>query len=149
MSNSFDFLGLTISLSPSLSMGAVCRVEDVFQGEAGNTSSVREKLQKRDYQCPCGKKEAKGEEKGLSEPEDVGLLFSTQVGTRQDSTRAYLRPETAQGVYTQFANIATSLRTHLPFGMFLLREGENKLKPPRNVCNLQGLDKSVNHFEMR
>ena len=54
----------------------------------------------------CAKQ--KGQSPGRSSPrmsEDVGGL-------------AYLRPETAQGVYVQFGNITNSMRARLPFGMF-------------------------------
>lgn len=66
--------------------------------------------------CPnCG---AKGAEKGLQAPRPFNLLFRTMVGPVEDrSAEAFLRPETAQGVYVHFANVATTTRRRLPFGV--------------------------------
>jgi glycyl-tRNA synthetase len=55
----------------------------------------------------------------LTEPRDFNLLFRTHVGPTDDSgTEAYLRPETAQGIFVHFANIVASSRTaKLPLGV--------------------------------
>lgn len=55
----------------------------------------------------------------LTEPRDFNLLFRTHVGPTNDSgTEAYLRPETAQGIFVHFANIVASSRTaKLPLGV--------------------------------
>ena len=52
--------------------------------------------------CPsCGSRKA-----GFSFPQHFNLLFKTTVGTSSDSgSEAYLRPETAQGAYINFANV--------------------------------------------
>jgi glycyl-tRNA synthetase len=45
-------------------------------------------------------------------------MFRTQVGPVEDETNmAYLRPETAQGMFVNFANVATTMRRRLPFGI--------------------------------
>jgi glycyl-tRNA synthetase len=55
----------------------------------------------------------------LTEPRDFNLLFRTQVGpTDGHGTEAYLRPETAQGIFVHFANIVASSRSSkLPLGV--------------------------------
>ena len=65
--------------------------------------------------CPdCG---ATGEA-GLADPRTFNMLFKTTVGPVQDDgSTAYLRPETAQGVYTQWRNIHTVTRQKLPLGV--------------------------------
>ncbi len=55
---------------------------------------------------------ASGKQKGQS-PGRTSPRMSEDVGGL-----AYLRPETAQGVYVQFGNIANSMRARLPFGTF-------------------------------
>ena len=46
------------------------------------------------------------------------LMFQTHVGAVQDSASvAYLRPETAQGIFINFNNVVTSMRLKLPFGI--------------------------------
>ncbi|MBI2049216.1 MAG: glycine--tRNA ligase [Parcubacteria group bacterium] len=45
------------------------------------------------------------------------MMFQTQVGAGKDSVTAYLRPETAQGMFANFKNVADSLHPKLPFGL--------------------------------
>ena len=46
------------------------------------------------------------------------LMFKTFIGVTEDSTNTvYLRPETAQGIFVQFKNVARSTRKKLPFGV--------------------------------
>ena len=61
--------------------------------------------------CPeCG-----GE---LTEPRMFNLMFKTYVGPLEDSaSKAFLRPETAQGIFVNFANVVTTTRKKLPFGI--------------------------------
>ncbi len=64
-----------------------------------------------DNKCP----ECKGD---LSEPRQFNLMMKTFVGSvEDDSSMAYLRPETCQGIYVNFKNILTSNRLKLPFGI--------------------------------
>jgi glycyl-tRNA synthetase len=70
----------------------------------------------------CGKKPSKhpGEysECDLTEPRDFNLMFETHVGAvREDASVAYLRPETAQGIFVNFKNVTSSLRVKPPFGI--------------------------------
>ena len=61
--------------------------------------------------CPeCG-----GE---LTEPRMFNLMFKTYVGAvEDDASVAYLRPETAQGIFVNFANVLTATRKKLPLGI--------------------------------
>ena len=63
--------------------------------------------------CPtCGAKES------FTEAREFNLMFRTQVGpVADDSSEAYLRPETAQGIFINFENVLTSTRRRLPFGI--------------------------------
>jgi glycyl-tRNA synthetase len=62
-------------------------------------------------QCP----ECEGE---LTEPRNFNLMFQTYIGPVQDeSGLAYLRPETAQGIFVNFANAQQTMRRKLPFGI--------------------------------
>ena len=46
------------------------------------------------------------------------LMFKTFIGVTEDSSSAvYLRPETAQGIFVNFKNVARSTRRKLPFGV--------------------------------
>ncbi|UCH87430.1 MAG: glycine--tRNA ligase, partial [Dehalococcoidia bacterium] len=61
--------------------------------------------------CPeCG-----GE---LTEPRMFNLMFRTYVGpVEDDASTAYLRPETAQGIFVNFLNVVTATRKKLPLGI--------------------------------
>ena len=59
--------------------------------------------------------------KNLTEPKDFNLMFRTTVGAASaeddPSALAYLRPETAQGIFINFANVLNTSRRKLPFGI--------------------------------
>ena len=54
----------------------------------------------------------------LSEPRLFNLMFKTYVGPVEESASvAYLRPETAQGMFVDFKNVVNSVRVRVPFGI--------------------------------
>jgi glycyl-tRNA synthetase len=70
----------------------------------------------------CGRKPSKhpGEFKecDLTEARQFNLMFQTTVGPVEDSgSRAFLRPETAQGIFINFKNVLQLARRRPPFGI--------------------------------
>ena len=70
----------------------------------------------------CGRKPSKrpGEtpDCDLTEPRQFNLMFETHVGALRDaSSAAFLRPETAQGIFINFKNVAQLARRKPPFGI--------------------------------
>ena len=63
--------------------------------------------------CPtCGKDGTFGE------PRQFNMMFKTNVGPVQnDASISYLRPETAQGIFTNFKNVVDSIYPAVPFGI--------------------------------
>jgi len=54
----------------------------------------------------------------LGEPRRFNLMFKTFMGpVEDDAARLFLRPETAQGIFVNFDNVATTTRKKLPFGI--------------------------------
>ncbi len=54
----------------------------------------------------------------LTEPRQFNLMFKTYIGaTATEDDVAYLRPETAQGVFVQFKNVVDTTRVKVPFGI--------------------------------
>lgn len=54
----------------------------------------------------------------LTEPRAFNLMFKTSIGAAEDSSSTiYLRPETAQGIYVNYKNVAQSNRLKIPFGI--------------------------------
>jgi glycyl-tRNA synthetase len=73
-------------------------------------------------QASCGRKPSKrpGEtpDCDLTEARQFNLMFETHVGALQDeASAAYLRPETAQGIFINFKNVAQLARRKPPFGI--------------------------------
>lgn len=63
--------------------------------------------------CPtCGK------EGTFGEPKQFNMMFKTNVGPVADEgSTSYLRPETAQGIFTNYKNVVDSFYPNLPFGL--------------------------------
>jgi glycyl-tRNA synthetase len=54
----------------------------------------------------------------LTEPRNFNLMFKTTIGpVESDENIAYLRPETAQGIFANFLNVLQTTRRKLPFGI--------------------------------
>jgi glycyl-tRNA synthetase len=78
-------------------------------------------------QCPnCGGGD-------LTEARPFNLMFQTQMGAAADETSiAYLRPETAQSIFVQFKNILEVSRKKLPFGIAQIGKAFRNEINPRN-----------------
>ena len=69
----------------------------------------------------------------LTEPRDFNLMFKTNVGPlTNDSSVAYLRPETAQQIYINFKNVIDSTSRTLPFGIAQIGKSFRNEITPRN-----------------
>jgi glycyl-tRNA synthetase len=73
-------------------------------------------------ELPCGRKPSKhpGEtdECELTEARDFNLMFETTIGpVKESGSVAYLRPETAQGIFINFKNVLQFSRKKPPFGI--------------------------------
>src|SRR5437870_290910 len=77
--------------------------------------------------CPnCGGKD-------LTETRQFNLMFETHVGAAADeSSIAYLRPETAQSIFVQFKNVLEVSRKKLPFGIAQIGKAFRNEINPRN-----------------
>ncbi|MAE75136.1 MAG: glycine--tRNA ligase [Bdellovibrionaceae bacterium] len=62
--------------------------------------------------CPqCGSSD-------ITESREFNLMFETHMGPlKDDGSKVYLRPETAQGIFVNFENVQTSMRKKIPFGI--------------------------------
>jgi glycyl-tRNA synthetase len=73
-------------------------------------------------ELPCGRKPSKHpgetEECDLTEARDFNLMFETTIGpVKESGSVAYLRPETAQGIFVNFKNVLQFSRKKPPFGI--------------------------------
>ena len=69
----------------------------------------------------------------FTEPRAFNLMFKTYVGaTATEDDVAYLRPETAQGMFVQFKNVVDSTRVKVPFGIAQTGKAFRNEVTPRN-----------------
>ena len=91
-------------------------IEDVTNGDVtadGWTDiELMNYIKENDIVCPkCGKKD-------FTDIRKFNLMFKTFQGVTEDAkSTIYLRPETAQGIFTNFLNVQRSMRLKLPFGI--------------------------------
>jgi glycyl-tRNA synthetase len=88
-----------------------------------------------DSECPLKPSKRPGEHDKckLTEPRDFNLMFKTIVGalgTEEDA--AFLRPETAQGIFVNFKNVLDSTRVRVPFGIAQVGKSFRNEITPRN-----------------
>ena len=78
----------------------------------------------------------------LTEPRNFNLMFKTNIGPVDDGkTFAYLRPETAQQIFTNFKNVVDSTSRNVPFGIAQIG------KAFRNEITLKSFIFRVREFE--
>jgi len=88
-------------------------IEDAGQLPAGWSFDEMSKFIKdNNIVCPnCGKND-------FTDIRSFNLMFKTYIGVTDDSkSEIYLRPETAQGIFVNFANVQRTTRKKLPFGI--------------------------------
>ncbi|WP_153559189.1 glycine--tRNA ligase [Roseimaritima sediminicola] len=69
----------------------------------------------------------------LTEPREFNLMFKTTVGAlNQGDDVAFLRPETAQGIFVNFKNVLDSTRVRVPFGIAQVGKSFRNEITPRN-----------------
>jgi glycyl-tRNA synthetase len=85
--------------------------------------------------CPLKPSKAPGqfEKCQLTEARAFNLMFKTYVGAMEDAAAvAFLRPETAQGIFVNFRNVLDSTRLKLPFGIAQVGKAFRNEINPRN-----------------
>lgn len=76
---------------------------------------------------------ATGKPGSLTPPRSFNMMFQTHVGAMQDASAiAYLRPETAQGIFINFKNVVDTGRVKLPFGIAQVGKAFRNEINPRN-----------------
>lgn len=69
----------------------------------------------------------------LTEPRQFNLMFETRVGPLGgDEAKAYLRPETAQGIFQNYKNVVDTSRVKIPFGIAQVGKAFRNEITPRN-----------------
>ena len=80
--------------------------------DAFSQAELKEFVEEHNIPCPTCKKH------NFTDIRQFNLMFKTFQGVTEDSKNTvYLRPETAQGIFTNFANVQRTTRRKLPFGI--------------------------------
>ncbi len=85
----------------------------------------------------------------LGEARQFNMMFSTKVGAMDDSAAtAYLRPETAQGIFVNFKNVVDSFHPKLPFGIAQIGKAfRNEITPRDFIFRVRELEQmEVEYF---
>jgi glycyl-tRNA synthetase len=98
---------------------------------AGLTATLKTAIEAPpEWSRPCP---APGCDGQLTEPRSFNLMLRTSVGAMEDAASvAYLRPETAQGIFVNFLNVLDSSRLKLPFGIAQVGKAFRNEINPRN-----------------
>lgn len=95
--------------------------------------AIARAFEERGVKCPeCG-----GE---LGQPQPFNLMFTTYVGPRREkASKVYLRPETAQLIFTNFRDVYYTMGMKLPFGIAQIGEVfRNEISPRGFLFRLRG-----------
>ena len=84
----------------------------------------------------------------FTEERQFNLLFRTFIGPVQDeAATAYLRPETAQGMFVNFENVQTTTRKRLPFGIAQIGKSfRNEITPGQFIFRTREFEQMEMEF---
>lgn len=109
------------------------RADHLLEARAAEPGYDKERpVDIKDIKCPdCG-----GE---LTDVMNFNLMLKTFIGVKEDSTAtAYLRPETAAGMFTTWKNIRDTMRRRLPFGVAQVGKAfRNEITPGNFIFRLR------------
>jgi len=115
---------------------------DIEEAESMPAGDVAELIADHDIVCPaCGATLA-------GEPvEDFNLMFETNIGPGTSSP-GYLRPETAQGIFVEFPQLAEYARNQLPFGVAQIGKAyRNEISPRKGLVRVREFTQAeLEHF---
>jgi glycyl-tRNA synthetase len=115
---------------------------DIEEAESFPIEEVEELIREHDLRCPNCDAELAGEP-----VEDFNLMFETNIGPG-DSSPGYLRPETAQGIFVEFPQLAEYARNQLPFGITQIGKAyRNEISPRKSIVRVREFTQAeLEHF---
>ena len=115
---------------------------DIEEAEAMTNEAAMEVIADHEVGCPsCGEPLA-------DEPVDnFNLMFGTNIGPG-DAAPGYLRPETAQGIFVEFPQLAEYARNQLPFGVAQVGKAyRNEISPRKSLVRVREFTQAeLEHF---
>jgi glycyl-tRNA synthetase len=135
--------GFTDPLVDCKNCGARHRADHLAGTDSTDLKELKELL--KDKACPtCGKK-------ALTEPRYYNMMMKTWVGPiEDDSSVAYLRPETAGSIFTNYENVRETMRAKLPFGIAQIGKAfRNEISPRDFIFRVRELEQMEMQYFIR
>jgi glycyl-tRNA synthetase len=126
--------GFTDPLVDCKNCGSRYRADQLAGVDSNDLEELKELL--KDFKCPnCGHKE-------LTEPRRYNMMMKTWIGPVEDeSSLAYLRPETAGSIFTNYENVRETMRAKLPFGIAQIGKAfRNEISPRDFIFRVRELE---------
>lgn len=126
--------GFTDPLVDCKNCGSRHRADHLANTDSTNLNELKKLLKGK--ACPtCGKKT-------LTEPRYYNMMMKTWIGPiEDDSTIAYLRPETAGPIFTNYENVRETMRAKLPFGIAQIGKAfRNEISPRDFIFRVRELE---------
>jgi glycyl-tRNA synthetase len=121
---------------------------DLTAGATRAGGDVAEMIRQRQVKCPsCGSTD-------LTEPRPFNMMFRTTLGASPDendpTALAYLRPETAQGIFINFLNVQTTMRRKIPFGIAQIGKSfRNEITPGNFILRTREFEQMEMEYFVR
>jgi glycyl-tRNA synthetase len=102
--------------------------------DAMSLEQMSQVIKERNIKSPDGNE--------LGSPAEFNMMFKTHVGpVEDDEAITYLRPETAQGMFTNFKNVLDSFYPDLPFGLAQIGKSfRNEISPGNFIFRVRELE---------
>lgn len=124
------------------------RADKLDLPENSESSDVAELIRQKRIKCSnCGSTD-------LTEPRPFNMMFRTTLGAAADeddpTALAYLRPETAQGIFINFLNVQTALRRKIPFGIAQIGKSfRNEITPGNFILRTREFEQMEMEYFVR
>ena len=110
--------------------------------DAFSQAEMKEFVEEHNIPCPtCGKH-------NFTDIRQFNLMFKTFQGVTEDAKNTvYLRPETAQGIFTNFVNVQRTTRRKLPFGIAQIGKSfRNEITPGNFIFRVREFEQMELEF---
>ena len=121
---------------------------DLKSGATTADGDIAEMIRQKQVKCPnCGSTD-------LTEPRPFNMMFRTTLGAASDendpTALAYLRPETAQGIFINFLNVQTTMRRKIPFGIAQIGKSfRNEITPGNFILRTREFEQMEMEYFVR
>ena len=140
-------------LTRSPKLKDLARMSELYAGNVTDDGAIElvpsaEAINRKEWHCPnCGSTD-------LTEPRPFNMMFRTTLGAAAEendpTALAYLRPETAQGIFINFLNVQTTMRRKIPFGIAQIGKSfRNEITPGNFILRTREFEQMEMEYFVR